>query len=50
MTSDSLAARPSLAMTHAVNNPGMLSYHHCAVLEITPDPRKPIDSAWPKER
>jgi hypothetical protein len=35
---------------HAVNNPGMFTYHHCAALEITPDSRKPIDAAWPKER
>jgi hypothetical protein len=35
---------------HAVNNPGMFSYHHCAVLQITADSKKPIDAAWPKER
>src|SRR6266404_3404098 len=35
---------------HAVNNPGMFTYHHCAVLQITADPKKPIDVAWPKER
>jgi hypothetical protein len=35
---------------HAVNNPGMFSYHHCAELAITADPKKPIDTAWPKER
>jgi hypothetical protein len=35
---------------HAANNPGMFTYHHCAVLQITPDPKKPIDAAWPKER
>jgi len=35
---------------HGVNNPGMFSYHHCAVLQITADPKKPIDAAWPKER
>jgi hypothetical protein len=35
---------------HGVNNPGMFSYHHCAVVQITPDPKKPIDAAWPKER
>ena len=35
---------------HAVNNPGMFTYHHCAVLEIVADPARPIDSAWPKER
>jgi hypothetical protein len=35
---------------HAVNNPGMFTYHHCAELQITADPKKPIDAAWPKER
>ena len=35
---------------HGANNPGNFTYHHCAVLQITPDPRKPIDAAWPKER
>ena len=35
---------------HGANNPGNFTYHHCATLQITPDPKKPIDSAWPKER
>jgi hypothetical protein len=35
---------------HGVNNPGNYTYHHCAVLQITADPKKPIDAAWPKER
>jgi hypothetical protein len=35
---------------HGYNNPGGYSYHHCATLEITADPSKPIDTAWPKER
>jgi hypothetical protein len=35
---------------HGVNNPGMFTYHHCATLQITADPKKPIDAAWPKER
>ena len=35
---------------HAVNNPGMFTYHHCATIQITADPKKPIDAAWPKER
>jgi hypothetical protein len=35
---------------HGVNNPGMFTYHHCAELQISPDPKKPIDAAWPKER
>src|SRR3954451_16755587 len=32
------------------NNPGLYTYHHCATVQITPDPKKPIDAAWPKER
>jgi len=35
---------------HPVNNPGGFSYHHCAVLRITADPAKPIDTGWAKER
>jgi hypothetical protein len=35
---------------HAVNNPGMFTYHHCATVQITADPKKPIDAAWPRER
>ena len=35
---------------HGANNPGNFTYHHCAAVQITPDPKKPIDSAWPKER
>jgi len=35
---------------HAVNNPGMYTYHHCTALQITADPKKPVDAAWPKER
>lgn len=35
---------------HGVNNPGQFSYHHCAVLRITADPAKPLDTLWPKER
>ena len=35
---------------HAVNNPGMFTYHHCAALQITADTSKPIDAAWPTER
>jgi hypothetical protein len=35
---------------HAVNNPGMFTYHHCAALQITADPKKPIAADWPKER
>jgi hypothetical protein len=35
---------------HAFNNPGGYSYHHCAELQITADPTKPIDRGWPAER
>jgi hypothetical protein len=35
---------------HGVNNPGMFTYHHCAVVQITADTKKPIDAAWPTER
>jgi hypothetical protein len=35
---------------HGFNNPGGYGYHHCAVLHITADPKKPIDPAWAKDR
>jgi hypothetical protein len=35
---------------HAFNNPGGYSYHHCANLQITADPTKPIDTRWPAQR
>ena len=35
---------------HGANNPGQFTYHHCAVLRITADPGKPMDTSWPKER
>ena len=35
---------------HAFNNPGGYPYHHCAELQITADPTKPIDKGWPTER
>jgi len=35
---------------HPVNNPGQFSYHHCAVLHITADPKKAMDAGWAKER
>ena len=35
---------------HAFNNPGGYTYHHCAELQITKDPAKPLDSGWPAER
>jgi len=35
---------------HAFNNPGGYSYHHCADLQITKDPAKPLTAGWPAER
>ena len=32
---------------HGYNQPGGYSYHHCAELQITADPEKPLDKAWP---
>ena len=31
---------------HGFNNPGGYTYHHCADLQITADPSKPIDPGW----
>ena len=35
---------------HGFNNPGGYTYHHCANVQITADPSKPLDTAWPAER
>jgi len=35
---------------HAFNNPGGYSYHHCAIMRITADPTKPLDTRWPEQR
>jgi hypothetical protein len=35
---------------HGINNPGNFTYHHCADLQITADPSKPVDRQWPAER
>jgi hypothetical protein len=32
---------------HGYNKPGGYFYHHCAVLQITADPAKPMDAHWP---
>ena len=32
---------------HGYNQPGGYSYHHCADLQITADPAKPLDKGWP---
>jgi len=31
---------------HAYNQPGGYSYHHCADLQITADPSKPLSEGW----
>ena len=35
---------------HGVNRDGGFYYHHCAELQITANPAKPIDSRWPAAR
>jgi len=35
---------------HAFNNPGGYTYHHCADLQITADPSKPMTPGWPADR
>lgn len=35
---------------HAKNPDGDYSYHHCAVVSITPDPSKPLDTRWGARR
>ena len=35
---------------HGRNRDGDFTYHHCADLQITADPSKPIDRAWPATR
>jgi hypothetical protein len=32
---------------HGVNPDGRFTYHHCADLQISADPKLPIDRAWP---
>jgi hypothetical protein len=32
---------------HGLNADGDFSYHHCADLEITADPTKPLATGWP---
>ncbi len=34
---------------HGVNPDGGFYYHHCAELEITADPAKPVDARWPAQ-
>ena len=35
---------------HAFNNPGGYTYHHCAIMKITADASKPLDTRWPAQR
>jgi hypothetical protein len=35
---------------HGLNKPGDYTYHHCADLQITADPAKPLDTGWPESR
>ena len=32
---------------HGINTEGRFTYHHCADLKITANPKLPIDKAWP---
>jgi hypothetical protein len=32
---------------HVYNVPGGYAYHHCADLQITADPAKPLSKGWP---
>jgi hypothetical protein len=32
---------------HGINTDGRFTYHHCADLKITANPRLPIDAGWP---
>jgi hypothetical protein len=35
---------------HGLNRDGDFSYHHCADLQITADPAKPLTAGWPVGR
>lgn len=35
---------------HGYNRDGGYTYHHCAALQITADPSKPMDTGWPASR
>ena len=35
---------------HGLNKDGGYTYHHCADLQITADPRRPIDTHWSARR
>ena len=32
---------------HGINPDGRFTYHHCAVLKITANPKLPLDMTWP---
>lgn len=32
---------------HGINPDGRFTYHHCAALKITANPKLPLDTAWP---
>jgi hypothetical protein len=34
---------------HGYNKDGGFTYHHCAAVQITADPSKPIETGWPVE-
>ena len=36
--------------SHGLNKDGDYTYHHCAVLQITANPSKPIDTRFPAEK
>jgi hypothetical protein len=36
--------------SHGLNKDGDYTYHHCAVLQITANPGKPIDARFPAEK
>ena len=60
LETDVTAAEHQLQAMHAPGDPvhgaaraeqsRAYTYHHCATIQITADPKKPIDAAWPKER
>lgn len=35
---------------HGLNKEGEFSYHHCADVKITADPKLPIDMSWPGQK
>ncbi|WP_372782198.1 SCE4755 family polysaccharide monooxygenase-like protein [Phenylobacterium sp.] len=35
---------------HGINPDGRFTYHHCADLKVTADPKLPIDTAWPGQK